>query len=104
MTGSGKILWHKSEFLLFVLQGREGWREVTQAEKGPLPAVSRHGAPVTGCEPGPGQRMQPAGLQEVTSEVAFCRATPADALTEGGRYLFGILPGRSVSCPCTSFM
>ena len=39
---------------------------MTQAEKGPLPAASRHGAPITGREPGPGQRMQPASLQEVT--------------------------------------
>ena len=47
--------------LMFVPQGREGWWEVTQADKCPLPAVSRHGVPpVTGREPDPWQRMRPA--------------------------------------------
>lgn len=41
MPGSGKILLHKSKF--YVCATGSGWL----AEKGPLPAVSRHRVPVT---------------------------------------------------------
>lgn len=47
---------------------------------------------------------RPACRKSLQKWLFVGRDAYADALTEGGRYLFGILPGRSVSCPCTSFM
>lgn len=78
---------------------------MTQTDKCPLPAMSRHAALVTGQEPGPQQTMQLAGLWEVTSEAPLCQVRGLNGgLDEGGDYLFGILPGTSVSSPRTSFM
>lgn len=85
MTGSGKILWHKSELLCLYsrVRGDGGkWYELKRAHSPPRPC------------------RRNAGLEEVTSEVALYQVI----LIGRGSYLFGIFPGMSVSCPCTSFM
>ena len=74
---------------------------MNQADKCPFPAVRRHGALVTGQEPGPQETMQLVGLWKVTSEAPLCQAR---GLNGGLDYLFGIFPGTSVSSPRTSFM